>query len=236
MTRWLLRSPERPPSFVQVEWAMATDTKGGPRLSWSPHGLIARAAAEPLDNFCAEFLGAYFLVVRLDDFSSELADGLNMSKPDSMVRRRGQHATSSLTSQREQTGLISVRSTMRAPAPRSRLAASEEFNAGPDLLRSACHVAEIKKRRPEPPLGLVSIGRALDRDIILLHPSVSKSHAQFDDVDGLFVTDLGSSNQTFVNGAPTVGRVPVAAGDFIKFGAVRCAVCSAAGLWRAVHT
>jgi hypothetical protein len=209
-------------------------TQSGPLFAWGPRGFIARIAGETLDSFCAEYLAAHFLIVRLDDFSSELADGLNTSKPDGPIIRPRRHATSTFP-RGDQTDLMSSSAALKGSTTRSSLPASGEFRSAPDLLRSACHVLEIKKRRLEPPVGIVSVGRASDCDIVLQHASVSRKHAQFDYVGGLFVMDLGSSNQTFVNDRSIVDRVPVAFGDSIKFGAVRCSVCSPAGLWRAVH-
>ncbi|MFN3267021.1 MAG: FHA domain-containing protein [Deinococcales bacterium] len=54
------------------------------------------------------------------------------------------------------------------------------------------------------------VGRAQDCDLVLLDPSVSSRHALLEYSAGqLFVTDLGSTNGTFVAGQPVSGRVQV---------------------------
>lgn len=47
----------------------------------------------------------------------------------------------------------------------------------------------------------ISVGRSPDCDLVVPHTSISRKHCQIDEIDGsLFVTDLNSSNGTFVNG------------------------------------
>lgn len=48
---------------------------------------------------------------------------------------------------------------------------------------------------------LVIIGRSPDSDLIVPHPSVSRKHCQIEVTEStLFITDLNSSNGTFING------------------------------------
>lgn len=70
------------------------------------------------------------------------------------------------------------------------------------------------------------IGRARECDVVLDGDGVSRRHASIARVGGEWVlTDLGSSNGSFVNGA-RIGRAVLAAGDRVRFGAValRCAI------------
>lgn len=66
----------------------------------------------------------------------------------------------------------------------------------------------------------LSVGRALQCDIPVLDPTISRRHAEVVvDRDGVRVRDLGSSNGTFVNGR-RVETAAVAADDVITFGKV----------------
>jgi adenylate cyclase len=64
------------------------------------------------------------------------------------------------------------------------------------------------------------LGRALNSDIPVFDPTISRRHAEVrSDDTGVEVKDLGSSNGTFLNGAK-VGEARLTAGDVIGFGRV----------------
>src|SRR5687768_386146 len=64
----------------------------------------------------------------------------------------------------------------------------------------------------------LTVGRALSSDVPLLDPTVSRRHASLvADETGIELSDLGSSNGTFVNGE-RVDRARIAAGDILTFG------------------
>jgi two-component system, cell cycle response regulator len=64
----------------------------------------------------------------------------------------------------------------------------------------------------------IVLGRGDDCDITVLDNSVSRRHARFDlDVDGYLVTDLDSTNGTFVNDTPAK-RTPLDDGDYLRVG------------------
>ena len=67
----------------------------------------------------------------------------------------------------------------------------------------------------------VRVGRKPGCDLLLSHPTVSGSHARFDmRQDELWLTDLGSTNGTFVNGKRLSGEVQVQEEDLIQFAEV----------------
>ena len=70
-----------------------------------------------------------------------------------------------------------------------------------------------------PGMSLV-LGRALNSDLPVLDPTISRRHAEVTaDATGVGVRDLGSSNGTFVGGA-RVGSARLSGGDSVMFGKV----------------
>lgn len=67
----------------------------------------------------------------------------------------------------------------------------------------------------------LDLGRECD-GLIIDDPKVSRRHAQLTtDANGLRVADLGSTNGTFVNGAPITGDTPVGSKDVITVGGAK---------------
>jgi pSer/pThr/pTyr-binding forkhead associated (FHA) protein len=67
---------------------------------------------------------------------------------------------------------------------------------------------------------LLKVGRALDNDVVLNIPFISDYHIElFQDVEGnVFMTDLKSSNGTFVNGQRLIGFLMLRAKDEVFLG------------------
>jgi pSer/pThr/pTyr-binding forkhead associated (FHA) protein len=67
----------------------------------------------------------------------------------------------------------------------------------------------------------VNIGRADYNDLVIADPSVSATHAKLQRRDAIWIlTDLGSTNGTFVEGEQLTGEAPLSPGSTIKFGDV----------------
>ncbi|WP_448380012.1 FHA domain-containing protein [Gloeomargarita sp.] len=65
----------------------------------------------------------------------------------------------------------------------------------------------------------LTIGRDPQNDLVISHPTVSRYHARVERQDGSFVlTDLGSTNGTYVNGKPVTTPVVLRTGDTIRIG------------------
>ena len=63
-------------------------------------------------------------------------------------------------------------------------------------------IAPLAKRAGNP-FGMVTLGRAVNNDIVLLYEDVSKCHAFFvNKPDGWTIMDAGSTNGTFLRGKP----------------------------------
>jgi pSer/pThr/pTyr-binding forkhead associated (FHA) protein len=79
----------------------------------------------------------------------------------------------------------------------------------------------LKGRRLPVKVPVVNIGRAGFNDVVIEDPSVSTSHAKLQRRDDVWVlTDLGSTNGTFVEGERLSGEVALGPGTTVKFGEV----------------
>ena len=79
----------------------------------------------------------------------------------------------------------------------------------------------LRGRRMPIRTPVVNVGRADFNDIVLAEPSVSTTHAKLQRRDGLWIiSDLGSTNGTYVEGEPVAGETPLAPGTTIRFGDV----------------
>lgn len=68
----------------------------------------------------------------------------------------------------------------------------------------------------------VSLGRGEDNDIVIPHPSVSRSHARLARRDGSFLlTDLNSTNGSYVNNQQVQGSAVVGNGTEVRLGDIR---------------
>jgi pSer/pThr/pTyr-binding forkhead associated (FHA) protein len=85
------------------------------------------------------------------------------------------------------------------------------------LLRSG----ELKGRRLSIKVPVVNIGRADYNDVVIADPSVSTMHAKLQRREAIWIlSDLGSTNGTFVEGERLTGETPLSPGTTIKFGDV----------------
>ena len=67
----------------------------------------------------------------------------------------------------------------------------------------------------------VNIGRADYNDLVIADPSVSTTHAKLQRKDDVWIlTDLGSTNGTFVEGEPVTGETALTPGTTLRFGDV----------------
>jgi pSer/pThr/pTyr-binding forkhead associated (FHA) protein len=79
----------------------------------------------------------------------------------------------------------------------------------------------LRGRRMPIRIPVVNVGRADFNDIVLAEPSVSTTHAKLQRREGLWVvSDLGSTNGTYVEGEPVVGETALLPGSTIRFGDV----------------
>jgi pSer/pThr/pTyr-binding forkhead associated (FHA) protein len=80
---------------------------------------------------------------------------------------------------------------------------------------------DLRGRRLPITLSVVNVGRADYNDIVIADPSVSTTHAKLQRKDDVWVlTDLGSTNGTFVEGEPVTGETALTPGTTLRFGDV----------------
>ncbi|XOV88850.1 MAG: FHA domain-containing protein [Pseudomonadota bacterium] len=72
-----------------------------------------------------------------------------------------------------------------------------------------------------PVIDKIEIGRALECDLSILEPALSRKHAELEVMDdGLVLRDLGSVNGTYVNGTK-IEEVTLKDRDLLQFGRIR---------------
>jgi hypothetical protein len=80
----------------------------------------------------------------------------------------------------------------------------------------------LKGQRIQLRTPVVNIGRADYNDAVLPDESVSTSHAKLQRREGVWIlTDLESTNGTFVDGERVQGDAPLAPGTMVRFGDVQ---------------
>ena len=85
------------------------------------------------------------------------------------------------------------------------------------------------------PAPVITIGQSNQNDVVLADDSVSRTHARLEYRDGgWYVSDLGSTNGTFLNGdrLPPDTATPLAYGANIRFGAILSRFRASDGAWR----
>lgn len=109
-----------------------------------------------------------------------------------------------------------------------------------DIELTDCFAYEIRKKPGSAFSQWITIGRALNNDIVLRFPTVSKSHARleiestaFGDPLGYHLIDNHSAVKTVLNGELLTAdkRISIAIGDIILFGKIRCTVMDATLFW-----
>jgi pSer/pThr/pTyr-binding forkhead associated (FHA) protein len=78
-----------------------------------------------------------------------------------------------------------------------------------------------KGERVELRVPVVNVGRAEYNDLVIADPSVSTMHAKIQRRQGVWLlTDLGSTNGTFVDGELAAGDMPLSPGGMLRFGEI----------------
>lgn len=103
-----------------------------------------------------------------------------------------------------------------APVPAGRAS-----QAGP-LANMLVRSGTLKGQRIQLRAPVINIGRADYNDVVLPDESVSTSHAKLQRREGVWIlTDVESTNGTFVDGERVQGDAPLAPGAMVRFGDVQ---------------
>src|SRR5216683_1998772 len=124
------------------------------------------------------------------------------------------------------------RTAARAPVTAQPTAKARTISATPPPSAAPMtpHEARLSLLEPIDPVPAeysllkeeVSLGRGEDNDVVIPHASVSRAHARLMRRNGVFeLTDLNSTNGSYVNEQPVQGSVRVGSGNQVRFGDVR---------------
>jgi hypothetical protein len=124
------------------------------------------------------------------------------------------------------------RTVARAPATAQPTATARTVSATPppSAAPMAPHEVRLSLLEPIDPVPAeysllkeeVSLGRGEDNDVVIPHASVSRAHARLMRRNGVFeLTDLNSTNGTYIDEQPVRGSVRVSNGNQLRLGDVR---------------
>jgi hypothetical protein len=191
----------------------------------------------PESHFVGRYGDALLLLIKLQPAVDELERGLVANDITG-----GERAAPSVRAMAFETAvnheIEDIRATIAEPGAASGIVRAERLRW---LIRSDRHyVAPLRKRTHDESFrDRVSVGRAVNKDVVLRHPNVSKLHAWFelDDSGGVYVADAESSNGTWLNHQrlPPRDLTPLSPGQHLRFGSVEAVVCSAGALWHAIR-
>jgi hypothetical protein len=202
-------------------------------LTLEPEDLVRAAGRLSELVFAQEYGKVPWLLVRLARGDDELAAALRA------LEARAAPATPS--------GQMGFHTEVVSEAP-IRIGRDGAQGTGPDWGRllqglgdERYHVLPVQKRTDVDAVfeDRISIGRALNKDIVFRHASISKFHAYFQlgTANRCALADVGSKNGTIVNGSRAKPKeaVEVVSGDHIVFGSISTIVLDARTLWRVLR-
>lgn len=121
----------------------------------------------------------------------------------------------------EMVGAILVFAVFALRRPRTNAGSEAGASANVQLWVELEISERGRSRRVEGSTPLV-IGRSTEADVLVMDPEVSRRHAQLEaDGGSVFITDLHSSNGTFLNGRQIRESIELRPGDEIDIGTAR---------------
>jgi len=196
---------------------------------------IVEAASGTLAGFRDEFGDTQFLLVKLQEAHDQLQAGLG-----AIEKAAVQKVQPSIRAMGFETAMMSTNdlgAVLESAASRG-LVRLERLRW---LLRNDPYFAMPLRKRTDDAtfMDRISVGRAVNKDVVLRHPNISKLHAWFelDGAGNVYAADAGSTNGTYHNGErlPPRELTKVHPGDHMRFGSVECITSTADDLWRALR-
>jgi hypothetical protein len=203
--------------------------RDGLRQNLQPSQVLVLARSLPLERFVERDQGKAILLLRARAEEGELITGL--------MQRYGPD-----TEPKAEVGPLEFRTAIADPgelertliAPRSDAPRFDTSALARWIAVAPCFPVPIAKSSSAF-ADRISVGRAINKDIVLRSKSISKSHAWFErDPQGtLCVADAGSRNGTTVAGAALDPRSPKAVPDGVdlRIGKLEATVCSGELFW-----
>ncbi len=198
-----------------------------------PLDIVDFATSHDAQTFLSMYGDTLLIVVRIPEGEVDLASGLSAT---AVRGSDGTRVKPALGTMQFQTQHHSVALEARAdgfPRPTHGLRAR---------LREGTHFVVPLRKRTDVDAAFtdrISIGRAVNKDIVLRHSSVSKFHAwlEIDESSTFHLADADSKNSTWVNGEALVPRqlARVMPGDLLRFGSVEAALIAPQALWEALN-
>lgn len=197
------------------------------------HGIQAESRAQFLERFG----GTPFLLINVRSGDGDLESNLQATAP---IGSSGV----SIRPSSESMGFHTALPSNTGEPQSARIRKHSVFVASTlalQLVHSRFFAVPLRKRMAveSPSAERISVGRTLNRDIVLRHPSVSKFHGWFEMDEGrdFFYQDGGSRNGTRLNDVKLPSREPhlVEPGDTLAFGSIRALLCLPDTLWDSLH-
>lgn len=179
--------------------------------------IVADTRTKSLAQFQLTYTGWYILGGPADMNDADISYNTELISPEELRRLMAETRNSDAPPQMEQ---------LRSDELRNRF------------------VYEIRKKPDSAFSGWISIGRAVNNDVVLRFPTISKLHARLEietttmgDPTGYRLIDNQSTGKTVLNGSLLEANqpMPVSIGDVILFGNIRCIVVDAATLWESLR-
>ncbi|MFI5308330.1 MAG: FHA domain-containing protein [Polyangiales bacterium] len=204
------------------------------RHKLGPEQIVADAAGSE-DSFVARYGDTQFVMVKLLPGFENVEAGLSTTQRD-----EGQRVLPSVRVMSFETEVLTQEQVLELELGDGSV--QSRLDRLRWLLRNDRYfIMPLRKRTVDATfMDRVSLGRAVNKDVVLRHPNVSKFHAWFemDDQAALYLADADSRNGTWLNGKRLSARelTRVSSGDHVRFGSIECVACDPRELWQALRS